>query len=306
MVASMELLAERARRLGLSVQLHPFHPGQPSVLARANELRIWDTALAAPAVCGRPCLENAGCVLNALKRACQACLEGRFSALVTGPVQKSVIQQAGFAFSGHTEYLAQLCGVPVPVMLLAGTELRVALATTHIPLAEVPRRLNAGLLEAVLKVLHVDLARYYDLTAPRIRVLGLNPHAGEEGGLGSEERDWIAPLLHRLRAQGMNLEGPVPADTAFIPARRHGADVLLAMYHDQGLAALKALEFGQVVNLTLGLPILRTSVDHGTALPLAGTGQAQADSLYAAVRCACELSAQMERASGQCAAQVPG
>ncbi|MDD9818620.1 MAG: 4-hydroxythreonine-4-phosphate dehydrogenase PdxA [Gammaproteobacteria bacterium] len=298
-VADPELLRERARRLDLALRIAEFHDTDPPSPARPGVLKVWPLPLAAAVRCGRPDPANARSLLQALERACRACLAGRFTALVTGPLHKSAIRAAGFPFTGHTEYLADLCQVPQPVMLLAGGGLRVALATTHLPLADVPAAITPRRLRAVLVVLCRDLGRYYGLAAPRIRVCGLNPHAGEDGSLGDAERRVIAPVLDELRAGGMRLEGPLAADTAFVPAGSGeagpagagGADAVLAMYHDQGLPAVKALGFGETVNITLGLPFPRCSVDHGTALALAGTGRARAHSLRAALRLAMELSA---------------
>jgi 4-hydroxythreonine-4-phosphate dehydrogenase len=230
--------------------------------------------------------ENARYVLQLLDIAADGCLRGNFDAMVTAPVQKSIINDAGIAFSGHTEYLAERTGAALPVMMLASSSLRVALATTHLPLTAVSAAITPTLLEHVLRILDNDLRQRFHLPAPRIMVCGLNPHAGEGGHLGREEIEVISPVISTLRAQGMQLTGPVPADTAFTPHQLEKADAVLAMYHDQGLPVLKYAGFGNAVNITLGLPIVRTSVDHGTALPLAGTGQADAGSLIAAVEMA--------------------
>jgi 4-hydroxythreonine-4-phosphate dehydrogenase len=210
--------------------------------------------------------------------------------MVTAPVQKSTILDAGYAFSGHTEYLAARTRAALPVMLLLSDQLRVALVTTHLPLAEVPRAITRERLLATLRIVHLDLERHFSLTPPRIALLGLNPHAGEAGHLGREEIDIIQPAIEDLRAEGLDVQGPVPADTAFTPRFLKTADVIVAMYHDQGLPALKAVGFGNAVNMTLGLPILRTSVDHGTALDLARTGRADSGSLRAALTLAIELA----------------
>jgi len=233
---------------------------------------------------------NAPYVLALLDAAVSGCVHGRYDAMVTAPVQKSIINDAGIAFSGHTEYLAERIGNCFPVMLLTAGTLRVALATTHLPLAQVSAALDAQRLEQVLRVLHHDLVTRFGFAQPRILVCGLNPHAGESGHLGREEVEIIAPTLERLRAHGMLLIGPVPADTAFTPQQLQRADAVLAMFHDQGLPVLKYAGFGHAVNVTLGLPIVRTSVDHGTALALAGTGQADAGSLTAAVELALQLT----------------
>ncbi len=251
--------------------------------------------LAAPSTPGRLDPANASYVLAVLDAATDGCLAGRFDAMVTAPVHKGVINEAGVRFTGHTEYLAERCGAPLPVMLLAGGGLRVALATTHLPLARVSAAITAHRLEGVLRVLDADLRAKFGIAVPRILVCGLNPHAGEGGHLGREEIEVIEPALERLRAQGLHLTGPVPADTAFLPARVAGHDAVLAMFHDQGLPVLKHASFGHAVNVTLGLPILRTSVDHGTALDLAGTGRADPGSLRAALRLAAEMCAARRR-----------
>jgi 4-hydroxythreonine-4-phosphate dehydrogenase len=232
---------------------------------------------------------NAAYVLAMLRRATELCIAGTAQALVTAPVQKSVITQSGVAFSGHTELLAELTGAPQPVMLLAGKKLRVALATTHLPLRNVAATLDRDKLAELIRIAHRDLTRRFRIPKPRLLVLGLNPHAGESGTLGTEEQDIIEPAIRTLVAEGLDVRGPVSADTAFTPESLQGCDAVVAMYHDQGLPALKALSFGEIVNVTLGLPIVRTSVDHGTALSLAGTGRARPDSLYAAVELALQL-----------------
>jgi 4-hydroxythreonine-4-phosphate dehydrogenase len=255
------------------------------------EPQLLHLPLAAPSAAGRIDPANARYVLALLDAALEGCVAGRFDAMVTAPVHKGVINDAGVPFTGHTEYLAERTGTPLPVMLLVGGGLRVALATTHLPLAAVSAALTAERLAAVLGVLDADLRTKFGIAAPRILVCGLNPHAGEGGHLGREELEVIAPTLQRLQRAGLRLTGPVPADTAFLPERLAGHDAVLAMYHDQGLPVLKRAAFGQGVNVTLGLPVVRTSVDHGTALDLAGTGRADAGSLHAAVQLAFELSA---------------
>ena len=233
---------------------------------------------------------NARYVLQLLDRACDGCTSGEFAAMVTAPVQKSVINQSGIAFSGHTEYLAERCGAPLPVMMLTADSLRVALVTTHLPLSDVGKAITPTVLRQTIDILHRDLRNRFGLAQPRILVLGLNPHAGESGYLGREEIEVITPVLNELRAQGMRLTGPAPADTAFTPRMLREADAVLAMYHDQGLPVLKYAGFGNAVNVTLGLPIVRTSVDHGTALELAGSGNADAGSLSTALRLAIEMT----------------
>ncbi len=245
--------------------------------------------LATAAVPGRLDTANARYVLAMLDAAIDECRSRRFDALVTAPVHKGVINDAGIPFTGHTEYLAQRCGTPQPVMLLAGGGLRVALATTHLPLKDVSAALTVDRLVAVTRVLDADLRAKFGIERPRILVCGLNPHAGEGGHLGREEIEVIAPAIERLRSEGLDLTGPVPADTVFLPARLADHDAVLAMYHDQGLPVLKHASFGHAVNVTLGLPIVRTSVDHGTALELAGTGRADPGSLRAALALAVEM-----------------
>jgi 4-hydroxythreonine-4-phosphate dehydrogenase len=232
---------------------------------------------------------NAGYVLECLTQATQACLRGEYHALVTGPVHKGVINQAGIAFSGHTEFLAKITGAPLPVMLLAAESLRVALLTTHLPLAKVPAALTAEKIMAVIHIIDHDMRKRFGLAQPKIAVCGLNPHAGENGYLGREEIDIMTPALNQLRSQGYAVRGPIPADTAFTPAALSLCDVVLAMYHDQGLPVIKAQSFRSAVNVTLGLPIIRTSVDHGTALELAGTGQADFLNLLSAIELAGKL-----------------
>jgi 4-hydroxythreonine-4-phosphate dehydrogenase len=246
--------------------------------------------LAQPAVPGRLDPANARYVLDTLDAAIGGCAAGAFDAIVTAPVQKSVINEAGIRFTGHTEYLAAQTGVRTPVMLLAGGGLRVALATTHVPLRKVSRTLTPQRLATVLRIVDADLRSLFGLRKPRILVLGLNPHAGENGHLGSEEGTVLEPVTRELRRAGLDLVGPVPADTAFLPHRLKGIDAVVAMYHDQGLPVLKFASFGHAVNVTLGLPIVRTSVDHGTALDLAGTRRADPGSLQAALALALDLS----------------
>ena len=246
--------------------------------------------LAEPARPGVLAAANARYVLETLDAAIGGCAAGAFQAIVTAPVQKSIINEAGVPFTGHTEYLAKRTGVRLPVMLLVGGGLRVALATTHLPLRKVSAALTPSRLEAVLRIVAGDLQSLFGIRRPRMLVLGLNPHAGESGHLGREEIEVLEPTLAALRGDGLDLVGPVPADTAFVPQRLKGIDAVVAMYHDQGLPVLKHASFGHAVNVTLGLPIVRTSVDHGTALALAGTGRARPDSLFAAVELALEIA----------------
>jgi 4-hydroxythreonine-4-phosphate dehydrogenase len=240
--------------------------------------------------CGRLDSRNARYVLDTLDQATMGCLTGRFDALVTGPVNKAIINAAGIAFSGHTEYLAAATNTTDVVMLLATNELRVALATTHVPLSEVSSLITADRLRRVIRVLHGGLQTRLGIAHPRIRVCGLNPHAGEDGHLGREELDVLIPTLEDLRAAGLDVDGPLPADTIFTPENIRRSDAILAMYHDQGLPVLKHSGFGRAVNITLGLPIIRTSVDHGTALELAGTGKIDSGSMQAALQAAVDMA----------------
>jgi 4-hydroxythreonine-4-phosphate dehydrogenase len=285
-----ELLAARARQLSLKLNLWDYEPGQPVRPHTPGTLGVVHVALAVPAEPGKLDPRNAPAVLAMVDRAAQGCLAGEFAAMVTAPVQKSTIIEAGFAFTGHTEYLAEYCGAPLPVMMLASGNMRVALATTHLPLAAVAQAITGSLLEQVLAVLDMDLKRWWGLTQPRIAVCGLNPHAGESGHLGSEELNIIAPAVKQMRERGLDVSGPFPADTIFVPRLMAAYDAVLAMYHDQGLPVIKHAHFDQAVNVTLGLPIIRTSVDHGTALDLAGTGHADVASLAAAVRMATTMA----------------
>jgi 4-hydroxythreonine-4-phosphate dehydrogenase len=247
-----------------------------------NRLRIIDTPFPAKVMPGNPSTANAGTLLEGLRTAAEGCMNGDFAGMVTAPLAKSVIADSGVEFIGHTEFLAEVTGAPLPVMMLVAGELRVALASTHLPLREVADYLTAERLQQVLQILHADLRDKFGISSPEIVVCGLNPHAGENGHLGSEEDEFIRPTIDQLRQQGLDLRGPLPADTAFTPASGH-KDAVLAMYHDQGLPVLKYAGFGDAVNVTLGLPIIRTSVDHGTAFDIAGQGKADAGSLLAAV-----------------------
>ena len=280
----------RARALGLPLRLLDPVPGDDPEPTPVGALRVMPVALDAPAVPGRLDARNGPYVIATLAAACDGCLLGSYDALVTGPVHKGILNDAGVPFTGHTEFLAERCGA-APVMLLTTPGLRVALATTHLPLSQVCAAIDRPLLTQVIEILHGALVRRFGIARPRILVCGLNPHAGEGGHLGREEIEIIQPVLADLRARGWDLVGPLPADTAFVPERLKDADAVLAMYHDQGLPVLKHLGFGQAVNVTLGLPIVRTSVDHGTALDLAGTGRADLGSL----RCAIDVALQMVR-----------
>lgn len=296
-VADPQLLEQRARLLGLDLELQPFDPNSAPQASRPGQLFVTPVALTAAE--SRPGLldpANGRYVLNTLERAARGCLSGEYDALVTAPVHKGVINDAGIPFSGHTEFLEQLTGAEKVVMMLATEGLRVALATTHLPLSRVPEAITAPLLEQVLQVLIHDLQRYFDCPRPRILVCGLNPHAGEGGHLGREELDIIIPTLERMRPEvEAELVGPLPADTLFTEHHLADADAVLAMYHDQGLPVLKYKGFGRAVNITLGLPIIRTSVDHGTALDLAGTGRADSGSLLTAIDYASRMAASRQK-----------
>jgi len=289
-LGNANLLRSRAAASGSKTRIQPIPDAQSATPHSPGILQVLDTALAAPVVAGVPDAANAPYVLQLLDRSVTLCVDGAADALVTAPIQKSVINEAGIPFTGHTEYLAVKTNAPLPVMMLVGDTLRVALVTTHIALKDVAKHIDATHLEQTIRVLAADLVRRFGIDVPRIRVLGLNPHAGERGVLGREEIEIIAPVIERLRDEGLQLLGPTPADTAFTPDALGNVDAVLAMYHDQGLPVIKALGFGQVVNVTLGLPIVRTSVDHGTALDLAGTGRASAASLIAAYLLAVRLA----------------
>jgi 4-hydroxythreonine-4-phosphate dehydrogenase len=262
--------------------------GDRSLLS--NVPRVEHVPLARPVTPGKLDPANARYVLAVLDRAIGGCLSGEYDAMVTAPVQKSVINDAGIAFTGHTEYLAEKARASQVVMMLVGGGLRVALATTHLPLADVPRAISIGGLLSVLRVVNADLQRRFRIARPRILVAGLNPHSGESGHMGREDIDIISPALELAAREGIDAKGPIPADTLFVPERVKNADAVLAMYHDQGLPVLKYASFGRGVNVTLGLPFVRTSVDHGTALDLAGTGRADSTSLAEALKLAAELA----------------
>lgn len=283
------LFAARAAALGIRVAPAGWQADAPPAPHRAGRMPVLPLPLAAPAVAGRPDPANARCVLAQLDAAADGCRDGRFAAMVTAPLQKSTINEAGIPFTGHTEYLAARTGAAHPVMLLVAGTLRVALATTHLPLAAVPGRITRESLAATLDVLHAGLRDAFRIDAPRILVCGLNPHAGESGHLGREEIEVVAPAVAAACARGIAAAGPVPADTAFTPDSLGRCDAVLAMYHDQGLPVIKHAGFGRTVNVTLGLPVLRTSVDHGTALDLAGSGRADPGSLFEAIRLAQRL-----------------
>jgi len=292
-LGDIELIRERAAMAGVRVVPRPFRADEAAV---AGTLDVLHLPLARPARAGALDPANAAHVLALLDRAIAGCVQGEFAAMVTAPVHKGVICEGlgardSLPFSGHTEYLAEHTGTPRVVMMLVGGGLRVALATTHLPLAAVPAAITPDLLEQTLRIVHSDLVRHFGIASPRVLVAGLNPHAGEGGHMGREEIEVIEPVLARLRGEGMHLVGPLPADTLFVPHTLERGDAVLAMYHDQGLPVLKHASFGGGVNVTLGLPIIRTSVDHGTALDLAGSGRADAGSLFAAVELATAMVA---------------
>lgn len=286
-IASLDLLAERALLLGLTLQLISVGPeAWPTQPAPAGSLYVWDTPLGATVEPGQLNVANARYVLQTLSRAAQGCLDGHFAAMITAPVHKGVINDAGIAFSGHTEFLADMTHTEQVVMMLATHGLRVALVTTHLPLKEVAAAITTERLSRVTRILEHDLRTKFGIAQPHILVCGLNPHAGEGGHLGREEIEIIEPTLQQLRGEGINLIGPLPADTLFTPKHLEQCDAVLAMYHDQGLPVLKYKGFGAAVNITLGLPIIRTSVDHGTALDLAGSGKIDSGSLQVALQTA--------------------
>lgn len=290
-LADRELMRARAAQTGSTVQLREWGP---AVLPEPGVLDLIHVPLGTASMPGKLDPANSPYVLALLDRALEGCLSSEFAAMVTAPVNKAVINDAGIPFTGHTEYLAEKTHTPQVVMMLAGSNLRVALATTHLPLKDVPAAITAESLETTLRILYVDMRCKFGIDRPRILVAGLNPHAGEGGYLGDEEIRVITPVLEKLRAEGMTLLGPLPADTMFTPPLLAQGDCVLAMYHDQGLTALKYATFGNGINVTLGLPIIRTSVDHGTALELAGSGRADPGSLFVAV----EQAVAMARLAG--------
>jgi len=285
-----QLLRDRAQHLGVDITVTNLDDDEPIPRHQAGQLRVFPVPLAKPSEPGILNAANGPYVIEMLDRAVEYCRRNNAQAMVTAPVQKSTIAEAGIAFMGHTEYLAAQLGVDLPLMLLVGERLRVALVTTHLALTDVAAAITRARLTRTLEILHSDLSSRFGLTNPHISVLGLNPHAGEGGYLGREEIEVIKPVLDQLRRHGMHLTGPAPADTAFVGAMNGEVDAVLAMYHDQGLPVIKTLEFGEVVNVTLGLPIIRTSVDHGTALDIAGSGTASPASLLAAMKLAANLA----------------
>ena len=288
-VADRDLIRQRAAQLGLEVDIEDATRTDAG-RRTAKTLSVHHVPLGAPVVAGRLDTRNSAYVLRTLEVAADACRSGTYDAMTTGPVNKAIINEAGIPFTGHTEFLAARTGTQHVVMMLVGGGMRVALATTHLALRDVPAAITRDGLARTIEVMHHDLSRRFGIERPRILVAGLNPHAGESGHLGREEIDVISPTLDGLRAAGHDIVGPLPADTLFNPDRLREADAVLAMYHDQGLPVLKHASFGAGVNVTLGLPIIRTSVDHGTAIGLAGTGRADAGSLVAAIELAAELA----------------
>lgn len=287
-IADPALLQQRADHLKLPLNIISFDPSRPPAITPLSSMKVLAIALQDTVQCGHLNSRNSLSVLQTIQRASEGCLSHEFDAMVTGPVHKGVINDAGIAFTGHTDYIAAITGGD-PVMMLATTGLRVALVTTHCPLSEVSLAITPTKLATVIKVLNHALQQYFGCIQPNILVCGLNPHAGENGHLGREEIDVIQPVLDTFRAQGLRLQGPLPADTLFTPKYLDHADAVIAMYHDQGLPVLKYKGFGNAVNITLGLPIIRTSVDHGTALDLAGTGAANMGSLLVAIKTAYDM-----------------
>ena len=288
-IADKNLLQQRAEQLGIALQVRNFSAAQESV-GKPNILSVIQVPLVAECHPGVLNAANSEYVLAMLRRAVQGCQAGEFSGMVTAPVHKGIINDAGIAFTGHTEFLAEQTNTKLVVMMLVGGGMRVALATTHLALKDVPAAITAALLEDVLRIIQHDLRHRFGIAQPRILVAGLNPHAGEGGYLGREEIEVMIPVMDKLRAEGMNVSAPLPADTLFTPHKLAQCDCVLSMYHDQGLPVLKHASFGQGVNVTLGLPIIRTSVDHGTALDLAGTGKADSGSLLEAIKLAAQMS----------------
>lgn len=287
-LADRDVIAQRAAQLGVNLTLRDYTPQIAAQPSRAGSMTLAHIAVAQNVTPGRLNAANAGSVITMLKRAIHGCMSGEFAAMVTGPVHKGIINEAGLPFSGHTELLAEESHTDRVVMMLATPGLRVALATTHLPLAEVPKAITQPLLTEILTITHHALKAQFGLAEPHILVAGLNPHAGENGHMGREEIEVIAPVLETLRS-GMKLYGPLPADTLFTPKYLEKADAVVAMYHDQGLPVLKHMGFGKAVNITLGLPFVRTSVDHGTALDLAGTGKADTGSFRYAIEVALQM-----------------
>lgn len=289
-IADPQLLAERSQQLGLPLTIETFAADCPAQVNQVAQIKVFPVSLRETVQCGQLNTANAPYVLECLDKAVDGCQSNIFDALVTGPLHKGVINEAGINFTGHTEYLAEKTSTEQVVMMLATEGLRVALVTTHLPLSKVSEQITREHLETVINILHKDLQEHFGLNHPHITVCGLNPHAGEQGHMGHEEISVITPVLEKLRNEGMQLTGPLPADTVFVPYQLTKTDCVLSMYHDQGLPVLKHMGFGQAVNITLGLPIIRTSVDHGTALDKAGTDEINMGSLHAAILQAIEMA----------------
>lgn len=288
-IADKAMMQSRAQQLNIPVTFIDYQNGSDATINKALEIKVLDTKCSAPVIAGELNKDNAQYVLDTLTRATTGCLSGEFDAIVTAPLHKGIINDAGVAFTGHTEFLAGLTKAPLPVMMLAADSLRVALATTHLPLKDVSDAITKESLKQVIEILHHDLVTKFGISSPHILICGLNPHAGEGGHLGMEEIETIEPVIKAFQKKGLNLTGPLPADTLFTPKYLETADAVLAMYHDQGLPVLKHVGFGHAINVTLGLPIIRTSVDHGTALDLAGSGKASTGSLISAFDAALEM-----------------
>lgn len=294
-IADSDMLQARAEQIGVALNTQPFTESQRQPHSGNGSLTVLHQAINSPAIAGTLNAENSAYVLETLRTAALGCVSDQdktnlFDAMVTAPVHKGIINDAGIPFSGHTEFLAELTNTEQVVMMLVGGGMRVALATTHLPLKDVPQAITRHSLQTTIRILHHDLVTKFGIANPRVLVAGLNPHAGEDGYLGREEIEIINPVLEELRAEGMNLVGALPADTLFAKHHLSKADAVLAMYHDQGLPVLKHASFGEGVNVTLGLPIIRTSVDHGTALDLAGSGKIEIGSLLAAIELAIALA----------------
>lgn len=288
-VADPVLLEARAQQLGLPINIIDPQTSWDTSTNKPGNIQVLPVKQTVPGIPGQADTDNAEYVLKTLQTAAQGCLSKEYDAMVTGPVHKGIINDAGIPFTGHTEFLARACGTDNVVMMLCVPGLRVALATTHLPLSKVSKAITFESLEKTLGIILKDLTQFFGVNTPRVIVCGLNPHAGEDGHLGREEIDTIKPVIEKFRCNGFNINGPVPADTAFTSTLMKQADVILTMYHDQGLPVLKHMGFGKAINVTLGLPIIRTSVDHGTALEIAGTGEADISSLIAAIHTAADM-----------------
>lgn len=289
-VGDSAVIAERAEKIGIRANVKQISAANTAVAHQPGNIQILESLCPLPVIPGEIDAGNSGQVIDCINQAADLCINGTCDAMVTAPVHKAAINDGGIEFSGHTEWIANRCGRGTPVMMLASPTLRVCLATTHLPLSRVPGAISSQGLRTVIEIMHRDLSELYQFHPPRIGVCGLNPHAGEDGYLGMEEMQIISPLLESMRAEGIHLVGPLPADTAFTESQLRELDAVLAMYHDQGLPVVKHQGFGEVVNVTLGLPITRTSVDHGTALSLAGTGRASAESMVNSIALAIQFA----------------